>query len=126
MSWLHSMAEEKIREAIERGDFDRLPGAGKPLPEKDEDAYVPDELRISFKLLKNAGMIPEEMQLRKEMLTLEQLLACCTDAAEKTRISRELTAKRLRYESLATGRGWHTSGAFIEYGSKLRRKLTGL
>lgn len=124
MSWfLRTVAEEKIRDAIERGEFDQLPGAGKPLPE-DDDAYVPEDLRISYKLLKNAGMIPEELQLRKEMMTLGDLLACCRDEQEKARLSRELSAKRLRYEMLMSGRGWHTSGAFTDYESKISRKLT--
>lgn len=124
MAWFQSVAEERIRDAIERGEFNHLPGAGKPLPQED-DACVPEELRTSYKLLKNAGMLPEEMQLRKEMVTLEQLIASCVDRNERTRLGRELSAKRLRYETLMKGRGWHASGAFAEYAGKLSRKLTG-
>lgn len=47
MDWASSIANEKIREAQLRGEFDNLPGAGKPLPE-DELRGVPEELRIGF------------------------------------------------------------------------------
>lgn len=54
------MAEEKIKEAIRGGEFDHLPGAGKPLPPDDMEG-VPEELRMGYRLLKNAGILPEEL-----------------------------------------------------------------
>jgi hypothetical protein len=122
MSWQWSIAEERIREAIERGEFDRLPGFGKPLP-PDDAAGVPEELRLSFKLLRNAGMLPEEMQLRKEMVTLEDLLRCARDEAERKRLNTELTVKRLRYRALMEQRGWRDMSAFATYGELVERRL---
>lgn len=58
------LAEERIKEAMKNKEFDNLPGKGKPLP-KDDLAHVPNELRIGYKILKNAGMVPEEVQLKK-------------------------------------------------------------
>ncbi len=52
------LAERRIEEAIERGEFDNLPGAGKPLPHRD-DALVPPEWRLAFYLLEQAGLAPE-------------------------------------------------------------------
>jgi hypothetical protein len=122
MDMFRSIAEERIQEAIRRGEFDNLPGAGKPLPPDDLDR-VPEELRMSYKLLKNAGFLPEEMQLRKEMLTLNDLLAACRDEAERTKLQRELSMKKLRYEALMADRGWSQSGVFREYGEKIQRKM---
>ena len=51
------IAEQKIREAQERGEFDNLPGRGRPL-ELDDDAGVPDDMRMAYKILKNAGVVP--------------------------------------------------------------------
>jgi hypothetical protein len=48
------LAEQKIAEAVSRGEFDHLPGAGKPL-DLDEDALVPEDLRMACRILKNAG-----------------------------------------------------------------------
>lgn len=122
MDLFRSIAEEKIQEAIRRGEFDNLPGAGKPLPPDDLDA-VPEPLRIGYKLLKNAGYLPEEMQLRKEMLTLNDLLAVCRDQAERTELQRKLSAKKLRYDVLMSERGWSHSGVFREYEDKIRKSM---
>lgn len=123
MHFMASIADEKIREAIRNGEFDNLPGFGKPLP-PDDMAGVPEQLRMGFKMLKNAGVLPEEMQLRKEMVTLEDLLAVCRDESERAKLRSELSVKRLRYQALMSDRGWHSSAAFTEYESKIRQKLT--
>lgn len=124
MEWFASAADEKIREAMRRGEFDDLPGKGKPLP-PDDMAGVPEELRLGFKLLKNAGMIPEEMLLRKEMVTLEDLLATCRDEGERTKLRGELSVKQLRYQSLMSSRGWQESGAFGQYEQQIQDKIAG-
>lgn len=126
MDWAASLADERIREAQLRGEFERLPGAGKPLPEEDELAGVPEELRIGFKMLKNAGVLPEEMQLRKDMLTLHDLLVACRQDEEKLKLAAQLNAKKLRYRMLMEERGWSGVGAFAEYESQVERKLTEL
>lgn len=79
-SW-DRIAEERLREAVAAGAFDDLPGAGKPL-ELEDVSRVPEELRASYLLLKGANVLPEELQLRKEQLTLEDLLAACRDEEE--------------------------------------------
>jgi hypothetical protein len=72
--WLiDSLAEEQIQAAIRRGDLDRLPGQGRPLNLAD-DAGVPEHLRAGYRLLKNAGCLPPEMTLRREIRSLEALL----------------------------------------------------
>ena len=58
---LEFIAEQRIAEAIENGDFDNLPGAGKPL-ELDDDSLVPEELRLAYRILKNAGFVPPEIE----------------------------------------------------------------
>ena len=61
-----SAIEKQIREAIERGDFDHLPGAGKPL-DLGENPYTPADWRLAFKLLQDAGMAPDWIELDKEL-----------------------------------------------------------
>lgn len=58
---LDSIAERKIAEAIANGELDDLPGAGKPL-ELDDDALIPEDLRMAYRILKNAGYAPEEIR----------------------------------------------------------------
>ncbi len=74
MSFWERIAEERIQEAMARGEFDHLPGAGKPLPEDDLPG-VPPELRMAYRILKNAGYVPEEVRLRREIADVHQLLA---------------------------------------------------
>lgn len=124
MDWAASIANERIREAQQRGEFDNLPGAGKPLPEVDELSGVPEDLRIGFKMLKNAGVLPEEMQLRKDMLTLHDLLAACRHDGEKRQLAAQLNAKKLRYRMLMEERGWSQSSAYADYESKVEKQLT--
>ncbi|HIW78430.1 MAG TPA: DUF1992 domain-containing protein [Candidatus Bilophila faecipullorum] len=83
------IAEQRIREACEQGLFDNLPGAGKPL-ELEDDSHIPEDLRMAYKLLKNAGYVPEEVQDRKEAQSLMEALETCTDEQEKVRQMKKL------------------------------------
>ena len=83
------IAEQRIREACEQGLFDNLPGAGPPLPLED-DSHIPEDLRMAYKLLKNAGYVPEEVQDRKEAQSLMEALETCTDEQEKVRQMKKL------------------------------------
>ncbi len=58
---LELIAERKIAEAVERGDFDDLPGRGRPLA-IEEDPLVPEDLRMAYRILKNAGYVPAELE----------------------------------------------------------------
>ena len=78
---LGSIAERKIAEAIERGELDDLPGAGRPL-ELDDDALVPGELRLVYRILKNAGFVPTEVQALNEISQLERMVASGNADAE--------------------------------------------
>lgn len=103
MLFLAKLAEKKIREAQEKGDFNDLPGKGKPL-NLDEDRGVPAHLRQAYKVLKNGGMIPPELEMRKEKLTLEQLIATTEDEPTRKELQIQLTLKTLQLE-LAMERG---------------------
>lgn len=88
--WLiDKLAEEHIREAQARGAFDRLPGAGRPL-QLDDDAGVPVELRAGYRLLRNAGCLAPELQLRREITRVEQLLALAGEPERRVGYSRRL------------------------------------
>lgn len=99
-SVLASIAERRIQEAQEQGQFEELPGAGKPLHLED-DSMVPEDLRMAYKMLRNAGYIPPELAERKEISTLVELLENCADTQERVRqmqklqcILRKVAAKR--------------------------------
>ena len=93
--------DEKIEEAIARGEFDNLPGKGKPL---DLDAYfaMPEHLRMGYSILKSADVIPEEMELLREIEGLKKSLDSSTTPMEKKalreRLSEKLTNFNMRME----------------------------
>lgn len=97
--FLEIIAEKKILEAMREGVFDHLPGKGKPL-RLDDLSHVPPELRASYMVLKNAGVLPEELQVKKEVITLQKLLDCCQDEAERVSLRKRLNEKTLRFNML--------------------------
>ena len=99
MEALAQLAESKIRAAIARGELDDLPGSGKPLQLEDL-SRVPANLRMGYKLLRNAGCLPPELEARKEAARLGALLDATGDANERARLSRLRAEARLRYQLL--------------------------
>jgi hypothetical protein len=89
MIFFERIAENRILEAIEAGEFDNLPGQGQPLNLQDE-SHIPPELRMAYKILKNADCLPPELELRKEVVTLQELVASMEDEAEKLKQMRRL------------------------------------
>jgi hypothetical protein len=83
------IVEEKIRQAHQNGAFENLPGAGKPL-RLDDDSMVPPDLRMAYKLLKDAHCLPPELKLHKEILQMKDLLRGIDDESERTRKIREI------------------------------------
>ncbi len=120
MDILAKIAEQKIREAIERGELDNLPFHGVPIIPEDLSG-VPESLRMGYKVMKNAGMLPPEMQLKKEMVSLQELLAACEDDAEKKRLQLKLNAKMIRFNMMMEKR--QQGAAYQKYQAKIMARL---
>jgi hypothetical protein len=91
--------EALIEEAIERGEFANLQGKGKPL---NLDAYftAPEDLRVGFSVLKSAGFLPDEVELRAEIHALGEKRQAAGDECERRAISRTIQDKNLRLSLL--------------------------
>jgi hypothetical protein len=89
MDFFSKLADNRIREAIEAGDFDDLQGKGQPLNLED-DSHIPPDLRMAYKILKNADCLPPEVVLRQEVVALQDLVAAMPDEAEKLKQMRRL------------------------------------
>jgi DnaJ-like protein len=93
------LVERKIEEAIARGELDNLPGAGRPL-ELDDDALVGEDLRAAYRILKNAGYVPPEVQTLNQIGELERAVARQDlDAKAQARGVRKLALLRTRIET---------------------------
>lgn len=97
------IVEERIRDAQRRGDFENLEGSGKPLRLNDE-SNIPEDLRLAYKVLKNADMMPPELEIRKEILRTEDLLQQMPDTAEKYRLMNKLNFMITRLNITRNGR----------------------
>ncbi len=93
------VAEHRIREAMDQGFFDDSPYRGRRV-HLDEDDSIPAELRMAFKILKDAGGLPPEVELRREIASLSELLDAVVDPGERARVRGELSDRRLRLELL--------------------------
>ncbi len=93
------IVEERIRRAQKRGDFKNLSGSGKPLVFED-DSLVPEELRLAYKILRNADCLPPEIELKKQIARTEDLLKGMRDTAEKYRVLKKLNFLIMKLNTL--------------------------
>ena len=89
MGLIENIAENRIRAAQDEGFFDNLPGRGKPLSLED-DSGVPEDLRLTFKILRNAGCLPVEMELSHQVHNLQQMINAAIDEDSRKALRREL------------------------------------
>ena len=99
MRALARIAEERVRKAIEAGELDNLPGSGRPLV-LDDDSAVPEELRAAYRVLRNAGLVPEEVELRRGIRALEGSIEALSDDMHACSAARRrLSLLRTRLEA---------------------------
>ena len=116
----NKIVEERIRKAQKKGEFENLQGSGKPLDLLDDQA-VAEELRLAYKILKNADCLPPEIELKKEIQQTEELLSGMGETAEKFR-----TIKKLNYLIMKLNTLRNTSIEFEapqKYSDKMVQKL---
>ncbi len=91
------IVEKKIKEAIKNKEFDNLEGFGKPV-DNSEYFSVPEEDRIAFHVMKNAGVVPEELSIRKKINNLIKEIKDCSDQTEKESLKKELNLLYSQFE----------------------------
>jgi len=94
-SLLDTLAERRIAEAAARGEFEDLPGRGEPL-DLGDDALVPEELRAAYRMLKNAGCLPPEVEAHGAIRDIEALLRAASSDDERGRLLARLQFLLLR------------------------------
>jgi uncharacterized protein YutE (UPF0331/DUF86 family) len=92
-------AEQRIQDALARGEFDNLPNAGQPL-NLDEYFSAPADLRMAYSILKNARCAPAEVELLSEIARLRQALVDATDEAERDRLTRTVNQRQMQLSIL--------------------------
>ncbi len=90
------IAEAIIKEAMERGEFDNLPGKGKPI-DLSEYFETPEDVRLAYSMLKNAGMTSREVDLLREIAELKQMLEGVLEERKKQDITRQIWQKQIEF-----------------------------
>lgn len=117
---LDQWVERHISDAQHKGEFENLPGSGKPLVLED-DSHIPPELRAGYRLLKNAGCLPPELEQRREAVEFADLLKSVRkEDPRHTEISRKLALTELKLRQA----GINTDFLHGEYGDRLRHKMS--
>lgn len=117
---LDQWAERHIIDAQRKGEFEDLRGTGAPLV-LDDDSHVPVELRAGYRLLKNAGCLPPELEHRKEAIQLLDLLkGLRQDDPQYQEVSRRLSLLELKLQQA----GLSTQFLRGEYADKLLHKIS--
>ena len=96
MSWLSRMAERQIQKSRLKGELQGLEGEGKPLPDRPGDAFVSAGDAVGFRIMAQAGVLPEEITLKKQAAAQRAHLATLTDEAERKAAMAELARLEMR------------------------------
>lgn len=96
MSWLSRLAERQMQKARLKGDLQGLAGEGKPLPDRPGDAFTSPGDAIGFRIMAEAGILPEEIVLKKEAARLRETLRHEADPARSRAIMAELAQVEMR------------------------------
>jgi len=116
-----ALAERRIEEAMIRGDFDDLPGMGRPV-DLTEDPLVPSDQRMANRILKNAGYVPAEVGQRRELAELE---ASAGRLGEDHRRAVRARILYLRLKLSAACGARSGSLAFDQYASRIVDRVAG-
>jgi len=124
---LKDLVERRIAKAQAQGAFDNLPGQGKPLDLR-EDPLVPEEVRVGNRIMKNAGVLPPEVEQLQQAAELQQSLLDSNnsqkprDAAEQAQVRRRLLALTLVLRSRGLSFNSLSDGV---YRQKIINRVTG-
>ena len=95
---LSKIVETMIKLAIERGEFDNLPGKGKQIKLKPPNPFESKEENLFYKILKSSGVMPVEILILKELEVTKQRLEECKNDSEKGVLKKKLKELKLKYD----------------------------
>jgi len=119
---LDLLAERKIAEAVARGEFDDLPGTGRPL-QLDDDPLVPEDLRVAYRVLKNAGYVPPEVDTLRAIADLERFVERTAESEQRRMAMLKLAVLRSQLDRSRPGRS--ANDAQRQYRSRMLTRFGG-
>jgi len=113
---LHRIAEQRIARAIEEGTLKTDGWKNRPLP-LDTDSFVPDDLKMAYKILKNSGYVPPEIEIRKEIQKLEDLIIETEDSHQRVKQMKKLDVLMRKIDAM------RSKSSSIEHDEAYYRKI---
>ena len=92
------MTEAQIRKAEAEGKLKNLEGEGKPLPRRPGDALIDPGEAVGFRIMAEAGALPEEIALKAQLDAARAAWQAATDEADKKRLMARIADIQMRYE----------------------------
>jgi hypothetical protein len=103
LSGFEKIVEERIQQSMKNGDFQNLPGAGQPL-KADDFSRIPEDLRLAYRILKNADCVPPEIDIKNEIVRMEMLLENLADEKQRYQTIKKLNFLIMKLNTLRKGR----------------------
>jgi len=120
-SAIQIIAERRIEEAVREGKLEVPSWRNRPLP-LDSDSFVPEDLKMAYKMLKNAGYLPPEVELRKEIDKIEDLISATEDEHTRVKQLKKLNFLAMKLDSIRSRPATITSDS--DYLRKVTEKIT--
>ncbi|MDX1782351.1 MAG: DnaJ family domain-containing protein [Thalassovita sp.] len=97
MRSLRQLIERQILKAKAEGKLEGLEGEGKPLPERPEESVVDPAMAAGHRIMAEAGALPEEFRLKKDLDDARAAWRAATDEAEKKKLMARIADLEMRY-----------------------------
>lgn len=94
--WLDRIAERQMLKARAEGKLSGLAGEGRPLPDRPGDAFIDPGEAIGFRIMAEAGALPEEITLKKAAEAQRARLAALTNPTERNAAMARLAEIEMR------------------------------
>lgn len=104
MSWLTRMAERQMQKTRIKGQLQGLQGEGKPLPDRSADAFVSAGDAIGFRIMAEAGVLPEEIVLKKRIAALAAELSTLPEGPARKAMQARIIDAQMRQAMAAEAR----------------------
>lgn len=97
LKW-HRLTEARIRKAEAAGELSGLAGEGKPLPERPGDALIDPGDAVGFRMMAEAGALPQEIRLKAELDQARADWQAATDPTRKKALMARIADLQLKHE----------------------------